>query len=390
MGSWFSNLHIRKTEALSKEQICNCVAGFLNEQGYTSVENMQEADVAVAVIAPQNSQWISICSKIFAHDDSDSCKAVAVPLSSRLHTDVLGIACFDSDYLYLNLINADENADAWIGIGAGKEIGITRRNNLTAWKKKVADYPVFSAAVKGSYVCADEFLFEAENCLGLPAEQGGVSLDYLKDTSFQQEAVFLYFRQEEAASATGPNLRIWFISHTFPCFDGKKNRINFLNDGDEFRGVSVYFLGPYVEHEEIVFSDVRLTKLYGQPLMDLALNKIKLSNGEWAYHCHVPNLLMPEGVRGRMKWEKRYMQEAERVHTLSFVPYGNPRKMLDITVLIIPDGKPDNQAKWNIWHQHGSKEAFINCHNKTWKKVRAFETDPNQLLPFLKLEDFDE
>jgi len=64
--------------------------------------------------------------------------------------------------------------------------------------------------------------------------------------------------------------------------------------------------------------------------------------------------------------------------------------MLDITVVLIPDGNPDNQAQWNIWHQHGSKEAFIKWHNKTWKMVRAFETDPNQLLPLLKLEDFDE
>ena len=302
----------------------------------------------------------------------------------------MGIACFDSDYLYLNLINADESVDAWIGIGAGKEIGITRRNNVTAWKKKVTDYPTFSAAVKGTYVCADEFLLKAESCLGLPAEQGGVSLDYLNETSLQDDAMFLYFRQEEAASATGPNLRIWNINHTFPCFDGKENSIYFINDGDEFRGVSICFLGPYVEHEEIVFSDVRLTKYYGQPLMDLTLEKIKLPNDEWAYQCHIPNLLMPEGVRGRMKWEKRYKQEAERVHKLYFIPHGNPLKMLDVTILIIPDGYPDNRAEWNIWHQHGSKEAFIKWHNKIWKWVRAVEPDPNQVLPLLKLEDFVE
>ena len=142
MVSWFSNLHIRKTDEISKEKICNCVINSLAEQGFTSVKNMQEADVTVAVAEPQNSKWISLYSEIFAHDDPDSCKAVAMPLSSRLHTDVLGIACFDSDYLYLNLINSDENADAWIGIGSGKELGITRRNNLTAWKKKIADYAV--------------------------------------------------------------------------------------------------------------------------------------------------------------------------------------------------------------------------------------------------------
>ena len=141
---------------------------------YELVACEQDADIVVAVLDSQNSNWISICSQAFAHDDPDSCKDIAAPLSAQLHTDVMGIACFDSDYLYLNLINADESVDAWIGIGAGKELGITRRNNVTAWKKKVADYPAFSAAVKGTYICADEFLAVTDSCLGLPTEQGGM------------------------------------------------------------------------------------------------------------------------------------------------------------------------------------------------------------------------
>ena len=40
MGSWFSNLHIRKTDEISKEKICNCVINSLAEQGFTSVENI--------------------------------------------------------------------------------------------------------------------------------------------------------------------------------------------------------------------------------------------------------------------------------------------------------------------------------------------------------------
>ena len=301
----------------------------------------------------------------------------------------MGIACFDSDYLYLNLINADESVDAWIGIGAGKELGITRRNNVTAWKKKVADYPAFSAAVKGTYICADEFLTVTDSCLGLPTEQGGISLDYLKDTSLRQDAFLLYFRKAEESRSAGPNIQICYMRYAVPCFDGQENSVSFLNDGNEFCGLSVYFLGPFVEHEEITFSNIRLGYLRDS-FRDLELKKIQLSDGQWAYYSHIPDILMPPGIRGRMKPEKRYQLEQERMRKISFVPHGNPRKMLDVTVLIIPDGNPDNQAKWNIWHQHGSKEAFINWHNKIWKKVRAFETDPNQLLPFLKLEDFDE
>lgn len=389
MGSWFSNLHIRKNEEIKKDIVCDCIKDTLASKKYELVACEQDADVVVAVLESQDGQWISICSQAFNHDDPESCKEVATPLSEKLHTDVLGIACFDSDYLYLNLINTQDSIDAWVGVGAGKEVGISRRNNLTAWKKKVADYAAFSAASKCSYICADDFLTAVEGCLGLPAEQGGISLDYLQDTSLQQGATLLYFQREEGTSVEGPQLRIWFIRYTLPCFDGQKNHVDFVNDSDEASGLSVYFLGSYVQHEEITFSEVKL-KCPLQPPIDIALDKIQLPDGQWAYYYHNPEILLPPGAPKRMKWEKRYHLELERKVEFSFVPRGNPRKMLDITVVFVPDGNPNNQARWNIWERHGSKEAFINWHNKIWKKVRAFETDPNQLLPFLKLEDFDE
>lgn len=389
MGSWFSNLQIRKTEGITKKIACNCIKDTLEAKEYELVECEQDADIVVAVMDSPNSQWISICSQAFAHDDPESCKEAAAALSAQLHTDVLGIACFDSDYLYLNLINTQDSVDAWIGVGAGKEVGISRRSNLTAWKKKVADFAAFSAAAKCSYICADEFLTVVERCLDLPAEQGSISLDYLKDSVLQKNAVFLYFRQKEILRPAGPSLQIIYMRYAFPCFDNKENSVYFLNYGDEFHGLSIYFLGPYVAQEEIIFSDVRLSGAQ-QPTISIELKKTQLSDGQWAYCCHIPDILIPPGVPRRMKPEKRRKLEDERVRRLAFVPHGNPRKMLDITVLIVPDGNSDYQAKWNICHPHGSKEAFITFHNKIWKRVSAFETDPNQLLPFLKLEDFDE
>ena len=389
MGSWFSNLHIRKNDGITKESVCNCIKNTFSERNCTQVECAEDADFTVTVYIPRNSDWISICSDELSHDDPDSCKDIIAPLSAQLHTDVMGIACFDSDFLYLNLINADENVNAWIGIGEGKEMGITRRNNVTAWKKKVVDYPAFSAAVKDQYVCADDFLEITDRFLGLSMEQGGISPKYLEDIPLQGDALHLYFCQAEDRHSAGPNIQICNMRFAVPCFDGNENFVSFLNFGDEFCGLSVYFLGSFVEHEEITFSDIRLEQFQG-PFRTLELKKIQLSDGQWAYHCHIPDLLMPPGIQGRMKPEKRYQLERERIRTISFVPHGNPRKMLDITVVLIPDGNPDNQAQWNIWHQHGSKEAFIKWHNKMWKMIGAIETDPNQVLPLLKLEDFVE
>ena len=256
-------------------------------------------------------------------------------------------------------------------------------------EKKIANNLDFSVAVKKEYICTEEFLKEIECSLELPAEQGSISLDYLKDTSLQQDALYLYFCKAEESHSKGSNIQICYMRYAVPCFDGKENSVTFLNTGDEFCGLSVYFLGPYVEHEEITFSDIRLGYLR-KSFRELELQKIQLSDGQWAYYSHISDILIPSGIRGRMKPEKRYQLEQERMRKISFIPHGNPRKMLDITILITPDGDPGNQAEWNVWQQHGTKEEFIKYHNKLWKRVRAFESDPNQLLPLLKLEDFDE
>lgn len=383
MGSWFTNFQIRKSGEIGKEQVSNCLIASLAEQGYLPAEDMQEADAAVALVEQENSQWISLCSSLLAHDDPESCKALALPLSAQLHTDVLGIACFDSDYLYLNLINADEKLDAWVGIGAGKELGITRRNTLTAWKKKVADYPAFSAAAKGSYVCADEFLMALEQASGLPPEQGSASQNQVQD------ATFLYFRRTQGAQRRGAQLQTCYLHYAQPCFHGRENSVSFINMGDEFCGLSVYFLGPYVEDEEITFTDVKIQRI-GRPPIDLELKKTQLPDGQWAYGWHNPEILLPPGIPRRMKPEKRVQLERERMRKLSFVPHGDPRRMLDITVVIVPDGNPENRAEWNVWRQYGSKAEFIKHHNSIWKRVRAVEEDPDQCLPLLNIEEFTE
>ena len=388
MGSWFSNFHIRKKDTITTQRVCDSIKDALAQKTYIPAACAQDADIAVAIVDNPNSRWITVCSAIFAHDDADSCKSVGQPLSSDLNTDVMGIACFDSDYLYLNLVNADDATDAWVGIGEGKEIGIARRNNLTAWKKKVTDYAGFSAAAKGIYVCADEFLAAVEDCLGLDAQQASLSAEYLLETSCRQDVLYLYFRQEEGAHHRGPELRICNLRYAQPCFDGRSNEVSFINVGEEFCGLTVYFLGPYVEENEITFSDVKMER-FQRPSIDLELKKIRLPNGQWAFCCHDPEILMPPGVPKRMKQEKRYQLELDRMRTISFVPHGNPRKMLDVSVVIVPDGNPHNQVKWNVWQQYGSKEAFIKHHNKLWKRIRAFEEDPNQLLPLLREEDFD-
>ena len=176
MGSWFSNFHIHKRNTFTEEAVMDALIRLMAEKGFQQTEDAESADGQI-VLLQENAEWITVWSDLLPHDDPESCAAIAAPLSANLHTEVLGIACFDSDYLYLNLIHTDEKLDGWIGIGAGKEIGITRRNKTTPWKKLANDYAAFAEKAKQKYVIADRFLQDASGNLGMSMEQSSFSGD---------------------------------------------------------------------------------------------------------------------------------------------------------------------------------------------------------------------
>ena len=382
MGSWFSNFHIRKKEIVTDKAVADCICRVMAERQYRPAESAEDADATVVIRSSADCPWISLCSDALAHDDPDSCTAVAVPISSELHTDVLGIACFDSDYLYLNLVNPEESLDAWIGIGG--DVGIQRRTVLTPWKKKVSDYPAFSASAKAQYVLTEDFLATAAPCLELPVERSMLSPGDEKET-----AVCLYFcLREDGERAEASQLAVLSAQANLPCFAEKISKQYFLNIGAESKGLSLYFSGSYVERDTITFSKVALkTKSSGS--IPVTLQKEQLPDGQWVYSYHAPEFVIPPKVPKRLRKEKSWQLMQERWIELEFIPLGDPRKMLDVTVALEPDASPQGRAVWNVWQSFGSKKAFIEHHNKIWKRLRAYETDPNNLLPLLKEQDFD-
>lgn len=386
VGSWFSNVQIRRNGHVTENDVADCIKRYMEGKAYRLIDSQEEADAVVTILWYDHSQWISVCADVLAHDDPESCMRIASPLSAELRTDVMGISCFDSDYLYLNLVNAEEQTDAWLGIGQGKAVGITRRNNVTAWKKKVSDYPAFSAKAKTKYLLADEFLHEAELYLSLPVTQSTCAAEDVQDMGPDTNVISLCFRQE-GDGQDSERVRLAHYNFGLPCFMDQESSVTAINVGAESKGISVYFIGPYVEHEEIVFSDVRFGRR--ENAASVELTKVRLKDGQWAYCYHDPEYPIPPKVPARMKKEKRHRLESERWFSVWFTPHGNPRKTLDITVVFVPDAHPEGQTGWNVWKPKGSKEAFIDHYNKIWKRVRAIEDDPDQCLPFLREEDFD-
>ena len=389
MGSWFSNIHIRKSETIKLQSVTDYIKDMMEQQHYLPVASGEDADGAIAIVDESGCPWISVYSDLLSLENPKTFSEIAGPLSDALGTDILGISCFDSDYLYLNLVNTADKADAWIGIGSAVGLGVKRRSGLTAWKKKVEDFPAFSEGARRKYLFAEEFLNTAETCLGLPAVQGAASYEYLQDMGLREKAIFLYFKlSDESRTAELPRL-VPHMASGMPCFLEKPLIVGGTNVGGASRGLSVYFLGPYVEHDEITFSDVCFVKWKNNQTQSVPfeLTKIRLSDGQWAYYYHDPGFRIPPKVDPRLPMSKQLRATLDQSIIVRFVPHGNPRKILDVTVVLVPDKNHEGQTGWTVWHRWGSKEKFIAQFNESWDAHRKWA--PDACPPVLRIEDFD-
>lgn len=391
MGSWFSNLHIRKNNMLTESEISEYIRNIMTAQQYEQVSSPDEADGAFAIVSDDASAWYSVYSDLFCFEMPKAFSDYAIPMSSTFKTDILGISCFDSDYLYLNLINATDKTDGWIGIGSAKGLGLKRVTGLNVWKKKVSSFSDFSAKAREKYVFAEDFLAVAEQCLALPLSNSTACYEYLSDYKLDSKAKYLYFKLSEAIKPDNPVQLVPFMANCSPCYLEKPSVVSSINIGNASRGLSVYFLGPYVENDEITFSDVSFVK--NKDIQTIELTKIQLEDDQWAYYYHDPGFRIPAKADERLPRSKQLQYDLDNHISLRFIPHGNPRKVLDITVVMVPDKNPDGQAGWNVWHGWGSKKAFIDHYNETqqyWYRVYAeIGSDPAGLKPLLKEEDFD-
>ena len=230
---------------------------------------------------------------------------------------------------------------------------------------------------------------EAEQFLALPALHSTASYEHLEDLDLDKKAKFFYFKLSDDMNAKEPVKLVPHIYSGMPCFLEKPSVVYGINIGGEARGLSVYFLGPYVENDEIIFSDTCfvMSKNNQTEYIPFSLTKVQLSNGQWAYHYHDPDFRIPPKADDRLPVSKSLQVKNENSIVVRFIPHGNHRKILDITVALVPDENPWGQTGWNVWHHHGSKEEFIEEYNKTWEFLR--ESDPANAPLLLKIEDFD-
>ncbi len=362
MGTYFSNLHLRMKRDVAAEGVAEVVTGYFVGRGCVPATE-DTADMTVSVFAPKSGGWLSVCSESFSYEDV---LALAPGMAEQFQTDVLSVACFDSDYLFLNLVNVIEGVDAWLNIGTSCEIKAPRRSTLARWKPKVADFEAFQAAAKEKHVFAEEFLTTVEAQIGLPAEQ---SVNPSEKEQFSRLCFAVPAEQKPVAT----KLKCYLPS-LMPPQPGKMQADFVYNEGSASQGLMVMFVGSYVEHDEITIDDA--TFCHANPdgtisATPISFEKKPLSNGQWAYVWSDPDFrippLVPKGLPPKVAQEKQH----DRIFGIRYTPNGNKRKFLDITTMFVPmENREKGYCAWCVWWSRGSKLAYIQEHNNTWSNFK--------------------
>jgi len=372
MGMFYSNIHIRKGAGIDTEHVKTQLIKLLQSKDYRQVQEEKDADISLLIYDSPQSEWISACSDAFDFCSAADIRPLCAPLSAALCSDVLAIGCYDSSFVFINLINDTDGANAWIKSGYDDSGLFRRRSGVNTWRKKVKDIEAFRAAAKKEYDIADSMLSALEPLLGMHEYQTMFSADFLEENEYAEHVQRLFFALPEGTDAAElPNLK-FLSSDLSPHGMGERAySVSAYNTGGASKGLGIVFSGSYVENDEITFHDVRLeydfTK-YPWKTIDIALEK-KQIGGMWVYCATLPNFHLPAKVKSGLPPKKEADEIGKRSLRICFTPKGNARKALDICVHLIPLKNPQKQAVYCEWLPFGSKRKYIERMNEFQKKT---------------------
>lgn len=388
MGATFSNLHIKKTEKITLDEFKKVFTDCMAEKGYKAVENEEQGEVTGVIYAPEGSSWISLSCDEFSFGSDKQMREAAEPYSKAFSADVIAAFCCDSDFMFLNLINTEENKDGWITLGSPYG-SAPRRTSFEPWEKTVGDLEQLKAIVKEENVFAEAaFCTVGEKLLGMTEQQCGLTADHTAHLEQSALTVLYFALSENETQDEPPKLEIPLFNLT-PCKIGSDSCVFVVNKGGASVGVAVEFFGDFTENDEITFEDVTFEYdlgNYNRTSIPVTLEKKKGTNGENFWYWENKSFKIPPKVNPNLPWSKISDLEFKRQFGIRFTPKGNPRKTLDIKVAIIPlqSFNAESSAVWYVWKHQGSKKKFIEQHNGQYGRVFT-EIDEN----YLHEEDFD-
>ena len=294
MGYSYSNIQLKAGETpVDAGEIAEMLAA-----GYKlkKADSPEDADVVIAVSPENAGGWVTIVSDTFDQDLEACCKT-AKTLSEKYQAEAIAISCIDSDYLCLNLLDVQNNVDAWAASGKYPEGKAPRRSSLNAWEGYVTDVPAMRQVMRSYHSFAEECLDDLEDILGLPASQGLCCVD---DADPEKGFTCFYYAAETVKSAEG--LTIFKPSvHTWRNYHFKSiNLVNFLNYSGASRGVGVVFAGPGISQGNVglphIWIQMYERRKRGFTMTPVELKEVTLKNGEKGLYGEAPKVRIRETV----------------------------------------------------------------------------------------------
>lgn len=369
MGQFFTNIQIRKNDTVDVDNMKEYLMEEMKKQGFEVASDESDADGTLNIYAPKESDWISVCSDLIDFENAEDSKKFIMPLSGKFSTDVMSVGCFDSDYLFVHLMNENEKMDGWINIGRYDGMPFPRRTALTAWKKRIGEMDRLKEIVHTKYVFAEDAMEALGELMDLPYQQGCISEGSIPDLKDSGDVVTLFLVMKDSDSKRElPKLEIPMYD-LMPCREGKDSCVFVVNKGGKGRGIAIALHLNSKEDLDVEFRDVRLEYDLGhspRKCIPIELEKCKATNGQWMYWWEDRNFQIPPKVNQNLSLTKIMDLEYYREFGVRFTPYGNIRKFLDIRVVFIPlENEIDGQCTWCVWNRlNHSKREYIEEHNK--------------------------
>ena len=348
MGSTFSNISIRKNSTLTQEAVVECMSAVLLDRGFRR-STEEAADISFAVFSLPLSDWFTVCESAMMFEDCNEQLDIANLLSSKLQSDVLRISCFDSDYIYLNLLNPQIKLDAWASVGSSAGLGIRKRTRLSAWKPHVSDISAFANALKKRYVFAEDLLGEVSAELKLPYAQSLSVYDYLSEILASCEITYLHFCMPIEHLNPEPPVLEHYTYSLRPCTSGRPLVVSCINKGGSGKGIEIFILGKSIEQYDVTFSEVTMAYRNRSEQQDhtpVILVKRQMPDGSIGYHGEVRNFRIPEKVTSSLPQAVRVKKESDLHFWFRCIPQYNDASSIKICVLIRPIQNPEGGIEW--------------------------------------------
>ena len=361
MGQFFNNLHILKNKEFDKERLMDSIIKYMTGKGFTL--DMGSPDLSVIIYDPDDSDWISIATEAFEFYSLENIKNTVNSFTSVGSTSAITAACYDSDFLQLSLTNFDTDEEGWLNAGRPEEGMKLKSDSFSAWKKIVKDVDKLKEIAAADYVFAEEAFGKVADLIGMNPKQTTISTS---TEYFDGSEVIKFFFSAPKQTVDLPKFEIP-RANGLPCRIGESDVVGVVNKGGQGKGIGVMFVGDYVENDEITFSDTKLQiQENGEwKFIPFELKKNKLSNGKMCYYWTDTNFLIPSCVSEKIPLDKRMSMEFEREIGIRFTPQGNPRKVLDIRIVIYPlSNSRDGQTSWYVYKPFGSKANYIEFHKE--------------------------